>query len=248
MELKTIQANAFRTLFEVLKDILNDVNLVFDEKGVHLSTLDISHVTFIDMHLLSDGFESYTCPHRILAGMNILNTFKVFKTITGNDILTLKMRDENPTTLDFCIENTQKKTTSSFQMKLLELNDDTYERPSLAMDVHTIVQSTVFQKIIREMSNFADTVSIRRWKNKLTFRCDGDSIQQETDIECPDTDVDITGVYSLKYINMFIKATGICSNIEIAHSSLGPISFKYSIANLGDVTFFLATLADDDTS
>jgi len=29
VRLKTIQASAFRTVFEVLKDIINDVNLVF---------------------------------------------------------------------------------------------------------------------------------------------------------------------------------------------------------------------------
>lgn len=242
MELKTIQANAFRTLFEVLKDILNDVNFVFDERGIHLSTLDTSHVTFIDMHLLADSFEQYSCPERFLAGLNMLNTFKVFKTITGNDVLTLK--NTNSSTLDFCIENAQKKTVSSFSMKLLEINDDSYERPSLEMDVHTIVPSATFQRIIREMTNLADVVVIRRYKDKLAFQCDGDYVKQETEIECPETDVDISGSYSLKYINMFIKATGICSNIEIAHSSLGPISFKYSVANLGEITFFLATLVD----
>ena len=161
MELKTVQANAFRTLFEVLKDILNDVNFVFDEMGIHLSTLDTSHVTFIDMFLSRDNFEVYSCDKRFLVGLNMLNTFKVFKTITGNDVLTLSTK-ENPTTLDFRIENEQKKTASSFNMKLLDINDDTYERPSLKMDVHTIISSTVFQRIIREMSNLADVVIIRR--------------------------------------------------------------------------------------
>lgn len=245
MEVKTVQANAFRTLFEVLKDILNDVNFVFDETGVHLSTLDTSHVTFIDMFLSRDNFEVYSCNERLLIGLNMLNTFKVFKTITGNDVLTLSTKGQNPTTLDFRIENSQKKTASSFNMKLLDINDDTYDRPSLKMDVHTILASTVFQRIIREMSNLADVVTIRRFSNKIVFQCDGDYVKQETEIECPETDVDISGSYSLKYINMFIKATGICSNIEIAHSSMGPISFKYSVANLGDITFFLATLVDD---
>jgi DNA polymerase III sliding clamp (beta) subunit (PCNA family) len=79
-------------------------------------------------------------------------------------------------------------------MKLLEINDDTYDRPSIDMDVHTNVSAVVFQKIIREMTNIADTVTIRRYKNKLLFQCDGDYITQETDIECSDTDVDVTGV------------------------------------------------------
>ena len=40
MFLKTIQASAFKNIFEVLKDILNDVNVSFSKKGIHMLTLD----------------------------------------------------------------------------------------------------------------------------------------------------------------------------------------------------------------
>lgn len=243
MHLKTIQAGAFRTVFEVLKDILNDVNIRFDPTGVHLTTLDTSHVTFIDMHLLHDNFEQYSCPNKTLVGLNMLNTFKILKTISGNDILTLSI-PESGNTLDMKIENVQKKTSSSFSMKLLDINDDEYDQPAITMDCYTVIQSVVFQRIIRDMSNLAENVVIHRYKDKLVFKCDGDYVKQETEIDCPHTDVDISGVFSLKYINMFIKATGICSNLEIAHSQNGPIAFKYSIANLGEITFFLASLTD----
>ena len=36
MEAKTIQANAFKTLIEALKEILNDANLEFDENGIKI--------------------------------------------------------------------------------------------------------------------------------------------------------------------------------------------------------------------
>lgn len=243
MKLKTIQASSIRTVFEVLKDIINDINIVFDEDGMHLSTLDAAHVTFINMNLPHDNFETYECKTRTLAGINLLNTFKIFKTITNND--TLSMCIEKPETLDILIENDNKKTTSKFSMKLLDINDEIYEYPSLAMDVHTIIPSVGFQRIIRDMSYLADSVTIRRHGNKLTFKCDGDFVNQETSIDCAETiDYDIEFNYSLKYIVMFIKAASICSNIEIIQSKMGPIAFKYSIANLGDITFFLAPISD----
>ena len=245
MYLKTVQASAIKTVFEVLKDIINDINIVFDESGVKLSTLDTAHITFINMTMPFDNFEKYECQGRTLAGLNMINTFKILKTITNNDTLSLSISEATPELIDIKIENEQKKTMSKFGMKLLDINDEIYDYPSIQMDLHTIIPSIVFQRIIRDMSAIADNVRIKRYSNKLVFICDGDFVKQETDIECSDTIDDvIEDVYSLKYISMFTKATSICANIEIIQSKQGPIAFKYSIANLGDITFFLAPVAD----
>lgn len=243
MHLKTIQASAVRTLFEVLKDIINDVNIVFDKDGISMSSLDTAHVTFINMMMSSDNFEQYNCPSRTLAGLNLLNTFKIMKTITNND--TLSMSIDSSEIMDIQIDNEGKKTTTKFRLKLLDINDEVYENPSITMDSVTIIQSASFQRIIRDMANIADNVIIKRYENKLAFICDGDFAQQETIFECPDTIEDVIEYpYSLKYIHIFTKATSICSNIEVMQSKNGPIAFKYSIANLGDITFFLAHVSD----
>lgn len=244
MNLKTIQASSIKSVFEVLKDIMSDVNLVFTPEGVSICTLDNSHVTFVDMVLNADNFEQYECKTRTLAGLNLLNTFKILKTITNNDTLTMSI-SEKCELIDIKIENEQKHTNTVFSLKLLDLNDEVYDKPSIDMKYHTIIQSTVFQRIIRDMSALADKVCIKRFGNKIIFKCDGDFVTQETEIECSDKiDTHIEDIYSLKYINMFIKATSICSNIEIIQSDAGPIAFKYSIANLGVITFFLAPVSD----
>lgn len=243
MYLKTIQASAIRTLFEVLKDIINDVNIIFDEKGVTMCTLDTAHVTFINMVMNADNFEKYECSGRTLAGLNLLNTFKIMKTITNNDTLSLNINGSE--IMDIKIENETKKTTTTFKLKLLDINDDVYENPTIHMDYHSIIQSAAFQRIIRDMANISDNVIIKRYENKLAFICDGDFAQQETIFECSDTiDEVIEFPYMLKYIYIFTKATSICSNLEIMQSKEGPIAFKYSIANLGDITFFLAHVSD----
>ena len=38
--LKTVQSNALRTLIEVLKDVLNDINIVFDETDEFIVDVD----------------------------------------------------------------------------------------------------------------------------------------------------------------------------------------------------------------
>ena len=57
MKLKTVQASAFKSLFEVLKDILNDINIYFSPSGIKISTLDTARSALVDIFLSSDNFE-----------------------------------------------------------------------------------------------------------------------------------------------------------------------------------------------
>ena len=77
MKFKTIQASALKSAFEVLKDILNDVNVYFTPKGVQILTLDTARVALIDMFLDANNFEEYYCEANIVAGINVTNMFKL---------------------------------------------------------------------------------------------------------------------------------------------------------------------------
>ena len=91
MKLATIQASAFKSCFEVLKDILNDVNIYFKSGGMYVTTLDTARTSLIDVHLPADNFEEYECNEEIVAGINISNTFKLLKSITNSDILNISI-------------------------------------------------------------------------------------------------------------------------------------------------------------
>ena len=52
MKLATIQASAFKSCFEVLKDILNDINIYFKSDGMSVTTLDTARTSLIDLSLI----------------------------------------------------------------------------------------------------------------------------------------------------------------------------------------------------
>ena len=60
MKLVTIQASAVKSIFEVLKDILNDVNIYFRPDGVYIVTLDTARTSLVDIYLAADNFEQYS--------------------------------------------------------------------------------------------------------------------------------------------------------------------------------------------
>ncbi len=241
MYLKTIQAAAVKSVFEVLKDIINDVNVYFTARGVHILTLDTARVTLVHMTLGAENFEEYSCPQDIAAGLNMGNVYKLLKSVTGQDVLTLRV--EGRDVLEMMIENPVKKSSTNFKLKLLDINEDILDLPDIQMNVITTLPAVDFQRITRDMGNLANEMTIVREGTKLELSCRGDFADQTTVIEFPES-VDRTGnIFSLKYINLFTKATNMCSSVQLMQDSVNenmPIIFRYTIANLGDLRFYLA--------
>jgi proliferating cell nuclear antigen len=244
MHLRTIQASAIRSIFEVLKDIINDVNVYFDPTGIKILTLDVARVTLVHVFLAAENFEEYSCPTEIAAGLNMANTHKLLKSIGNND--TLFMTIQNRDILEFIIENTVKKSSTSYKLKLLDINEDILEVPDVKMDVITTLPSMDFQRIARDMGNLANDISITREGTTLELACRGDFADQRTEIEYPEHVARVSNTFSLKYINLFTKATGMCSSVQLMQDTTndGVIVFRYSIANLGDMKFYLAAKMD----
>jgi proliferating cell nuclear antigen len=241
MYFRTIQASAFKSIFEVLKDIINDVNIYFTEKGVHILTLDTARVTLVHMELGAENFEEYECPAEVVAGLNMANVYKLLKSVTHQD--TLFVRIEGRDYMEIHIENPEKKSATNFKLKLLDINDDKLEIPEIHMNVVTTMPAVDFQRIARDMGNLSAEMDIVREGTSLTLSCKGDFADQKTVIEFPES-VNRTGdTFNLKYINLFTKATNMCSSVQLMQDSETasmPIVFRYTIANLGDLKFYLA--------
>lgn len=246
MKLVTIQAAAFKSTFEVLKDILNDVNVYFRRDGMYIVTLDTARTSLVDIFLSADNFEEYTCEQEeVIAGINISNTFKLLKTITNNDVLQIDINCKEY--MNISISSDTKKTNTKFQLKLLDINESRIEVPEVEMTTVTTLPSIDFQRLCRDMSNIGNYIEIIRAGKEIKFNCEGDFANQETSIECVEDSPTIKGLYSLKYLNIFTKATSMCASVQIIQESGNRfLILKYNVANLGELKFYLATKVSED--
>ena len=246
MRLVTIQASAFKSTFETLKDILNDVNIFFRPDGVSMCTLDVARTSLVDLFLAKENFEEYECDEEeIICGVNIANTFKLFKTITNTDVLTLSIPPGGKEYLHIEISSEAKKQSSKFDLKLLDIDESRIEVPEIPNDqiVSTTLPSTDFQRLCRDMSNIGSEIAIARKENVLKLQCEGDFANQETSIEtCERIDRSFSGTYSLRYLNIFTKATAMCSTVSLMQETNNRfLILKYNVANLGELKFYLAS-------
>lgn len=241
LQLNTVRSSAIRILFESLKEILTDVNIIFSKDHVKISSMDGSKISMVHLKLNTCEFEHYYCENDLSLGVNITSLFKLIKTVNNSDTLSFFVEKTNPSKLNIRIQNADKITTYRYQ--LLEIDNAEFTIQPKEFDFTITMPSGDFQKICRDMNNMgADKVEIKSINDKLVFSCTGDIAEQETIVGGKDVinSSNVTqGVFSLKFLLLFTKATNLCNTINIYLTNDYPIIIEYSVASLGKVKFIL---------
>jgi proliferating cell nuclear antigen len=251
LRLQTVQSTVIKTLCDVLKETLNDINLIFDEDGMKVMAMDGSHVALVHLRLFAKNFEYFHCEKKVQVGLNMSHLFKIIKTVTTMDYITFFIKNENQHEFGIQIENSDKNTSTTFNLKMLDIDDEEISIPDIAIESMITMPSNDFQRMTRDMLNISDNIIITSSSQMLKLECRGDFASQETCIgnsnhglSCKQND-EVTGTFSLKYINLFTKATNLSNIIEIYLKHEYPLMLKYAVANLGQIMFYLAPTAED---
>ena len=255
LEIQTVQSNVIKVLCDVLKETLNDVNFCFDNQGMKVMAMDGSHIALVHIKLFAEKFEYYHCPDKLFVGLNMNNLYKLIKTVTNMDTITFFITEDNRHEFCIKIDNMDKNSTTTFNLKMLDIDENEIRIPDIQLDSVIAMPSNDFQRICRDMHNIADHITITAYSDKLKLSCDGDFASQQTTIgeanhglvfstSVVESDYEVTGRFSLKYINLFTKSTNLSNTLEIFLKKDYPFMMKYHVANLGDLMFCLAPSMD----
>jgi proliferating cell nuclear antigen len=259
LEIRTVQAGAFRTLVEALKEILTEANLEIDSTGIKVMSVDETHTVLVYLRLFHDRFENYFCPAKHILGVNMIYLFKLIKTMGNNDSLTLYLPASNPNKLGIRMENAEKSTVTNYFLKLFDTNIDEIQIPNLNFSNIIHMPSVDLQKICRDMNTLGEKldVEITSAGTDLVFRCEGDFAEQETIMsennntmkvhKAGNTNEVVQGLFQLKHLVLFTKCTSLCPSIEMYLKNDYPLILKYTVANLGDLRLILAPLKNKDS-
>jgi proliferating cell nuclear antigen len=243
LELRSVQSASFKILTEALREILNDVCIEFDESGMKIVTMDNNHVVLIHLKLEANKFEYYHCENKIVVGVNMLNLYKLIKTVNSNDTLTLYIDSSDVNHLGIKIENGEKNTKTMYKLNLLDLDNQKISIDPAEFNSVITLPSVDFQKIIRDMSNIAETVEIKNIGSQLILSCKGDFCSQETVLSDNNDGLNkivnkkegdiVQGVFSLKYLANFTKCTNLSTAVELYLKNDYPLIVKFAVSSLG---------------
>ena len=248
--IKTVQSGAVRILFEALKEILTDGNITIDQNGIKLIAMDSTHSVLIHLKLEAQNFEFFNCNTPITIGLNMLNLFKLIKTMTNSETLTLFIEKNNENQLGIIIHNSEKNSQTTYKLNLLDIQEDEISIPPAEFETELTLPSCDFQKIIRDMINIGEDIEITSIGNQLKLICNGDFAHQETVLgettnglkfsTTQSPELPIQGVFSLKYLLLFTKCTNLCNQIQFYIKNDYPLVIKYAVASLGSIKLCLA--------
>ena len=256
LEIKTVQTAAFKCLTEALKEILTDANICFTENSMKIITMDPTETILVHLKLDKENFEYFHCEYKIHIGVNMLNFFKLIKTLTNNDALTLFMDKDNTNVLGIRIENGEKNSLTTYYLNLIDVDETNYQIPPAQFESIITMPSNEFNKLCRDMINISDVIEIKSIGSQIIFSCKGDFASQETILgetsnglnfikTSADTEI-IQAYYNLKMLVIFIKCTNLCNSIEMYMKNNFPIVIKFAVGSLGSLKLALAPKIEID--
>ena len=156
--LQTSKTPPIRTTAELLRDLLTEGNLICSSEGIKLIAMDLSHSVLIHLKLEGKNFEEYFCPGKVILGLNMLDFFRIIKTMENSDTLKLYVERENPNVLGIEMYAKEINSLTSWSLNLMDLPEVEIEAPPAKFESVISMKSARFQKICRDMHNFSEKV------------------------------------------------------------------------------------------
>ena len=256
MEMRTIQGTSWKIVSESLKDITIDCNIEFWPGGIRMTTMDSAHISLCSLRIDGNKLDRYYCEKSYVIGVNTSNFHKLLKGTSASDSLTMRINKNDMDRLQIIIENEDRQSRTVASMKLLDIDAEQIQVPDKDFDICVSMLSSDLSRMAREMAMISDELRIRSNKENmgLVLTAEGDIGEVNQFIGTSDMSMDMThesntdidGKFSLKYLVMFTKCNSLCNCVKMYLQPSYPLMLKYEIGNCGELVFALAPKVEDD--
>lgn len=235
MKLVLDNCGIFKQLVDATKDLVQDVIFKVNQDKLEFQAMDTAHVSLCYVKLTRDIFDSYEIQQPTEMGVSLTNLSKILKCASNEDRLTITRPNED--LMSLVIENFQKKTRLTFNMKLMHLDNEELHVPDKDYHFKLSLQTSEFKKIITDMHPIGDTCSISINKNILKFSVDGDigKFDYELELENVKSNGVITQDFSTKYLKTFTNGCSLSKNMYLFMQQDEPF-----LIVIGPVRYYLA--------
>ena len=226
----------FKTSFEAISTIVDEVVCVIDSEGFRVTAMDRSHIVFCNLDLKPTVFDEFECnvPDKITIDTD--EFMKILKRAKNNDILTLSSDDGN------VIIQFTGDVEREFKIRLIDIEYESPQPPVLNPPVSVEVPSDLVNECLKDIVLFSE---------KVYFRIDGDYFKAIADGEFGDAEVkylhgdevteSVEACYSVSKLQEMFKASKFSDMVEIALGNDMPLTLKFKlISDDGEMGFLLA--------
>ena len=149
-KLELTDNSIFKSAFDSISSIVDEITLTADSEALHLRCLDRSHITFIIMDLEKTVFDEYECdiPEKIAIDCDDFN--KLLKKCKTNELLKLET-DDNSLIMTFEGDGKRK-----FKLPFIDMEYDNPVPPKIDLPCKITIPSTLLKTYVEDMEFFSD--------------------------------------------------------------------------------------------
>lgn len=246
----------FISILSSLKNFNSIIKCVFYDDYLHIQGLDKSLVSLYEIRLCKEWFNTYDVIMNQIISLdiniliNILNIYQNSQIIIFNYDL---INDADKLNIDF-INNSEvneknkvKTINKSFEVPLIELDDECLEIPKTDYKINFSFNSKSIFDLINQLSTFGEELIISCDEENINFTslsCEKGKMKSTVSFdELYEYDVDVEEEVEITFSILYIKKclnVKILNNINFCLSENFPLKINYDLGDNSYANFYLA--------
>ena len=232
----------FKSLLNILKDILVDISFIITKNKIRIVSLDSSKEILLNINIDSENFEEYVCVFdKIIINTGAQNLYKIISKISNKSKLNLSIKQEDYNDgFVQCLSLIVNENVIKIKLNensIIELNIP-LEEPN-ALFTQFKMNSIDLINVIKTMDSISDYIFLRVNLDHIVFECNG--IYASSKMVYPNKiiQMDINSIIlPIIILKKFSKSIMLSDNLLIKFGKNIPFTISYDIPDLGNFQFY----------
>lgn len=251
VEFRFNDGKVLKDIFETMKYLLNETNIIFTPKGLKVQTVDEDDEILVHLVINEDYFRYYHCQLDFFRiGLDIEGLQKTIRVCKKNWTMTWTIKKNAPNKVEILMENPTKTSKvnnilPTRYIKPYNINDDLDYGPAPE------VSSAEFQFICKEMHQIGATkLRMDITNDSIEFKNIGGMAERTWTLPiqmCPPVDGEVipteiepvSGIFPLNFLKNFSKAASVSNYVKIYLENGLPLVCEYDLNDQGSVLRYL---------
>jgi proliferating cell nuclear antigen len=234
MLIKLDEPRLLSDVVSVISELVSEVRLRVDEKGLSIVAIDPANVALVNFKLPPNVLSKFEANQEVI-GVNLDNFKSVLKRCRPGDSLVMKTED------NILVLEVHGKIKRTFNLALIDIEGEEKAPPQLEFSSRIEMSSVDFSGVIEDCSVVADSASFETKEEKFIIAAKGlnsaraEFSGDEAKIEAENA----KSRYSLEYLQKFIKAGKLAEKVLVNFSDDYPLRLEFKNPRM-ELSFVLA--------
>ena len=218
-----------------------------DQGGIKILEINDYKSIIVHVRLFAENFYKFESKYdSYTIGLEPQTMFNFIKNIDKEGVMTVYINEAKKQIMNIELNNQEKKNKSTYEFKLMDLNENQHAIPPPQFDVIVEMKTDEFHNMCKEMHTHGKHMAIVCTEKKIEFKCKGNSGVIKKEFENSGSVVItlkdgkktaepkiISEIYDLQNITAFNKCRSLCTYIQLLLKNKYPMFIRYDVATLG---------------